>query len=292
MTSVAPATGAPAAAPTPVRDAVPSIDLQGERTPVVTLLRQVWAVRDLLVILARKEFHVRYRRASFGMLWALALPLLQSAVLAVIFSRVVRVQFTHHYPVFVLTGMVAWTYFSATLSGGATAIVDGTDLSSRVYFPRAVMPLAQGITNVYALVITIVIVVGICPLMGVDLGPQILLLVPAAGLLVLLAIGFSLVTSALHVYFRDVRYLVSAAILLWFYVSPIIYPPDAAPRKLRLFIDGNPLTGVLDLFRAATVGTTGPILAAVVVAIAWTVALIAGGLVLQSRYDRVFADLL
>jgi ABC-type polysaccharide/polyol phosphate export permease len=287
VTSDASATLAP-----PAPDPRPTIDLHGERTSVTALVGQVWRARSLLVILARKEFHVRYRRASFGMLWALALPLLQSAVLAVIFSRVVRIGFTDHYPVFVLTGMVAWTYFSATLSGGATAIVDGTDLSSRVYFPRAVMPLAQCLTNVYALVITIVIVVMACPFLGVDLGVRIALVVPAAALLVLVAIGFSLVASALHVYFRDVRYLVSAAILLWFYVSPIIYPPQAAPRTLRMIIDANPLTGVLDLFRVATVGMPGSIAVPVVISMAWTLALLVGGTILHSRFDRVFADLL
>jgi ABC-type polysaccharide/polyol phosphate export permease len=270
----------------------PSLDLQAEATPVAGLLRGLWRTRELLVILARKEFHVRYRRASFGILWALALPLLQSIVLAVVFSRVVHIRFTAHYPVFVLSGMAAWTYFSAAFGAGSTAVVDGTDLSSRVYFTRAVLPLAQVLANVYALVITVAIVVLACPVLGVGLGPRVLLVVPAALLLVLLTTGFSLVASALHVYFRDIRYLVSAALLVWFYVSPVIYPPVDAPGTLRLVIDANPLTGVIDLFHLATMGAAGPLFGALLVSLGWTVALLVGGVMLQSRFDRVFADLL
>ena len=293
----------PSAAAIPATTAVPevesappprvaTIDLQGESTPLPALLLGLWRARDLLVILARKEFHVRYRRASFGVLWALALPLLQSIVLAVVFSRVVHIRFTAHYPVFVLSAMVAWTFFSAALGAGATAIVDGTELSSRVYFTRAVLPISQVLANVYALLITLVIVVVACPLLGAGLGLRTLLMIPATALLVLLTMGFSLVGSALHVYFRDVRYLVSASLMVWFYVSPVIYPPADAPGKLRLVIDANPLTGIIDLFHYAAIGAAGSLLLPLVVSAGWTVGLIALGLKLQSRFDRVFADLL
>ena len=277
---------------TVARRGAPALDLRGESTPVLRLVGGLWRTRQLLVILARKEFHVRYRRASFGILWALALPLLQSIVLAVVFSRVVHIRFTAHYPVFVLSAMVAWTFFSVAMAAGATAIVDGTELSSRVYFTRAVLPIAQVLANVYALVITLVIVVIACPVLGVSLAPRTLLMIPAAGLLILLTTGFALVFSALHVYFRDIRYLVSAAVLVWFYVSPIIYPPADAPGALRAVIDANPLTGVIDLLHLAAMGSAGAMALPLIVSGAWTVALLALGLVLQSRFDRVFADLL
>lgn len=270
----------------------PSLDLRGEGTSPRRLGRQVWAARQLLVILARKEFHVRYRRASFGLLWALGLPLLQSLVLAVVFSHVAHIHDATHYAVFVLSGMTAWVYFATALGAGATAIVDGTDLSSRVYFPRCLLPLAQVGTNLYAFAISLVLLVALCPLFGVGLAPRLLLLVPASLLLVALMAAMCLVLSALHVYFRDMRYLVAASLIVWMYVTPVIYPEAAAPHVLRAFLDVNPMSGVVDLFHYATVGPTGPMAVAVVTAVAWTLVLAAAGVALQCRFDRVFVDLL
>jgi ABC-type polysaccharide/polyol phosphate export permease len=281
----------------PVRSthAPPSIDLAGEATSPRRLAREMWRARELLVILARKEFHVRYRRASFGILWAVALPLLQSVVMAVVFSRVAHfnTKGLASYGAFVLTGMAPWTYFTIALVAGSTAIVDNTELSSKVYFPRPLLPLTQVVTALYGYGVTLAIVLILCPILHVSLGWAAFLVIPGTLLMLALACGFVLVVSALHVYFRDVKYLVSAAFLVWMYVTPIIYPPADAPRVLRAVIDINPLTGVVDLFHAATVGHYGYGLAVpLIVTAAWTVALLVGGLLLQCRFNRVFSDLL
>jgi ABC-type polysaccharide/polyol phosphate export permease len=270
----------------------PSLDLHGERTRVGTLLKEIWSRRPLLVLLVRKEFHIKYRRASFGMLWAVALPLVQSVVLAVVFSKVVRANLVPHYPAFVLIGMAPWTFFGAALSAGATGIVDKSDMSSRVYFPRAIFALVAVGSNLYAFVIMLVIVIAISPLLGVGLGLPLLFVLPGTLLLVTFTTGICLTLSALHVYFRDVRYMVTAALLVWLYVTPVIYPPSAVPHALRVVLAINPLTGIVGLFHQATVGSSGPLLVPVIISAAWTVALLLGGVILQARYDRVFADLL
>lgn len=277
----------------PIETVIPaSIDLQGEATSPAHLAKEVWRARELMVILARKEFHVKYRRASFGLLWAIGLPLLQSAVMAVIFSKVAKIGHAPHYAIFILSGMTAWIYFTAVLSPGSTAVVDGTDISSRVYFPRILLPLVQVATGLYGFVITLAITLALCPLLGADLGASLLLLVPATLLLIALTTGFCLVNSAAHVYFRDIRYLVAAAVIVWFYVTPIIYPSTDAPHALRILINLNPVTGVVDLFHQAMVGSAGNLGAPVVISCLWTVGLFALGVGLHCRFNRVFADLL
>jgi lipopolysaccharide transport system permease protein len=268
----------------------PSIDLQGEATSPTHLAKEVWRARQLMVILARKEFHVRYRRAAFGLLWAIGLPLLQSAVMALVFSKVAKIGHAPHYPIFILSGMTAWVYFTAVLTVGSTAVVDGTDISSRVYFPRILMPLVQVVTGLYGFVITLVITLALCPLLGAGLGSSLVILVPGALLLIALTAGFCLVDSALHVYFRDVRYIVTAAVIVWFYVTPIIYPATDAPHILRSFINLNPMTGVVDLFHAALLGTSGGLGFPVLVSCLWTIGLLVVGIGLHCRFNRVFAD--
>lgn len=282
-----------ATAPIAPPDTAPTLDLHGETTSPRQLARAIWGARELLVLLARKEFHVRYRRASFGTLWAVALPLLQSAIMAIVFSHVVRFS-VPHYPIFMLSGMTAWTYFSATFAGGGTGIVDNADLSSKVYFPRALLALVMAGTNLYGLAITLVITIALCPVLGVHLGAGLVLFVPGIVLVVLLSAGLSLVVAALHVYFRDLRYVVAASLLLLMYISPVIYPPTLAPHILKPVLDVNPLTGVLDLFHAATVGSAAAAGAGTAVAVtaAWAAGLWGLAVWLHCRFDRVFADLL
>jgi ABC-type polysaccharide/polyol phosphate export permease len=269
-----------------------SIDLRGEATSPAALARDVWRSRQLMVILTRKEFHVRYRRASFGLLWAIGLPLMQSAVMALVFTKIARIGHAPHYAIFILSGMTVWLFFTAVLAPGSTAVVDGTDLSSRVYFPRILLPLVQVATGLYGFVITLVIALILCPLLGAGLGESLLLLVPASLLLVTFTAALCLVNSAVHVYFRDVRYMVSAALIVWFYVTPIIYPAVDAPHPLRVLIDLNPMTGIVDLFHAALLGMTGDLGFPVLVSCVWTVALLVLGIGLHCRFNRVFADLL
>jgi hypothetical protein len=166
--------------------AVEGFTLEPGPVPTSELVMNVWRHRTLLAVLARKDFHVRYRRASLGLLWAIGMPVLQAAVLAVVFGRFVA-DGIPHYAAFVLAGTVAWTFISSTIPAAATSIVDGSDLSTRIYFPRALFPLVSVAANVYGFVLALgVLLVGVIAF-GVPLGARLLLLVPGA----LLAIAFT-----------------------------------------------------------------------------------------------------
>ncbi|HUZ42937.1 MAG TPA: ABC transporter permease [Acidimicrobiales bacterium] len=266
--------------------------LEGELTPLPQLWSELWQSRELIAILARKDFYVRYRRASLGLLWAVGLPLFQALVLALVFSRVVRVHTGSNFAVFVLTGMVGWTYFSNTLSVASTSIVDGSGLSTRIYFPRAVLPMVSVIANLYGYAITLVITLVLCPLLGVGLGVHTLWILPATALAVAVTAGACMVTSALHVYFRDVRYIVTAAVIGWFYLTPVFYPLSLVHGVLRAVVVANPLTGVVELMRAATAGADADWAKTVGVSVIWTLLLLGAGASLHRRFNRVFTDLL
>ena len=266
--------------------------LSGPVTPVPELLASVWGSRQLLGILARKDFYVRYRRASLGLLWAVGLPVFQALVLALVFSKVVRIHTGTNFAVFVLTGMVGWTYFSNTLSAASTAIVDGSGLSTRIYFPRVLLPLVSVVANLYGYAITLVILLVLCPILGVGLGPGLLWVVPATALVVALTAGAGLVASALHVYFRDIRYIITAAVIGWFYLTPVFYPLRLAHGFVHAVVAANPVTGVVELLRAATAGVDPRWGWTVAISVGWTIGLLAVGTVLHRRYNRLFTDLL
>jgi ABC-2 type transport system permease protein len=253
----------------------------------------------VLGVLARKDFYARYRRASFGMLWAVGLPLIQAAVLAVVFSRVGRFSATLRshglhvsFPVFIYAGITAWSYFTSNMPNAATAIVDNGGLARKIYFPRALLPLLVVTTGLYPLAIA----AGVLLVMDLGLehhvGVSFLWVVPGCLLAVAITAGFGLLLSALHVYFRDVRFIVQALMSVLFYLSPIIYSLQSAPGALGKFVLFSPMTGPIELMRLG-IGAADPNWASAAgIGCLWFVLTAGIGLVLQSRYDRVFVDLM
>lgn len=267
-----------------------SFDLRGEHAPLATLLGDARRSWPLVRVLARKDFLVRYRRASFGVAWALALPLLQACVFAVVLPRFVRFDTSGDYVLFVFAGTTAWTFFSGTLADGTGSIVAAQDISTRVYFPRLLLPLVTALANLYALLPGVVVLLGASVVTG-DFGPRALWIVPGVVLATVLTASLAALLSGLHVYFRDVKYLVQASLLVWLYVTPVIYPLDAV-GGLRPWIEANPVAGVVELFRAATVGADPGWGATVAWTVGWSIAALAGAVAMHRRHDRVFVDLL
>jgi ABC-type polysaccharide/polyol phosphate export permease len=275
-------------------------ELRGPSTPLPELLVELWRSRRVLGVLARKDFYARYRRTSFGMLWAVGLPLVQAAVLAAVFSRVGNFSsaLRNHsglavsFPVFIYAGMTAWSFFTNTMPNAATAIVDNGGLARKIYFPRALLPLLVVTTGVYPLAISAVVLLVMALALVHHVGPSFLWVVPGCLLAVAITAGFGLLLSALHVYFRDVRFIVQALMSVLFYLSPIIYSLQSAPGALGSFVLFSPMTGPIELMRLG-VGAADPNWASAVgLGCGWFLITGAIGLVLQSRYDRVFVDLM
>lgn len=258
-------------------------------------LRDQWAHREVLSMLARKQFHVRYKRASFGVLWAVAVPAIQAAALAVVFSHFVRVRSGFSYPAYTVIAVLAWGYFSQTLTPGSVAIVDGSSLADKLWFPRSLLVFVEPLANLPGLLISVALFLGLLPVLGVGFGLHTLLLIPAIVLLVAFCTSLSLLLAGLHVYFRDVRYLVQAGLLVLFYLTPIAYPQRSVAR-LGPWMDFNPLTGLANLFHLAAVGhaelwATNVTRSVVVSAVA-TLLLGIAAVEMHRRRDRLFVDLL
>lgn len=259
-------------------------------------LSDQWAHREVLLMMARKQFHVRYKRASFGVLWAIAVPAVQAAALALVFSHFVHRRGGFSYPAYVLLAVLGWSYFSATLGTASISIVDGADLTAKLWFPRSMLVLAECLANLPGLFISVALFLVIqVPVLGVGFGLHTLAVIPAIVLLVAFTTSLSLVLSALHVYFRDVRYLVQAALLVFFYLTPIAYPQRSVGR-LGPWMDFNPVTGLANLFHQAAVGHSAlwatDLLRSVLVTAAFTAVMVVVALEVHRRHDRLFVDLL
>jgi ABC-type polysaccharide/polyol phosphate export permease len=269
---------------------VPVLELTSRPTSTRHWFRSIVEHREVLVALAEKDFKVRYKRATFGVLWAVALPLLQALVMIIVFTQLRADRGADFdYAGYVLSGMVAWAYVAATLLSATTAIVEGAGLTDKVWFPRALLALAPVIANLVGLAISLGIVIVVQLIRG-GLGTDLLMLAPATVLLVGLVTSLSLAGSALYVWFRDVRFIVQAGLLILFYATPILYEVSLLGRWAPL-ARANPFTGAINLFQRSVVGT--PIDGAAVVVSVGT-AVLAGvvAVELHRRNDRLFVDLL
>jgi lipopolysaccharide transport system permease protein len=287
------ADGARAALPTKRPADGPVLRMDHHPVPMRDWLVGMWRFRGVLLALSRKDFQVRYKRAVLGILWSVALPLLQSVVLVFVFSRVGRFGSgaSFSYAGFVLAGMAPWVYVSTCVAASTSSIVDASGLTDKVWFPRAILTLVPPCSNLVMLGASTAILLVALPIVGAPLEPRLVVLLPAAALAVAFTASLGMVLGALYVYFRDLRFMVQAALLVWLYVTPIVYPLSVlggAGRWLNL----NPLTGIVGLFQAAAVGSPRPAGTAIGVSVGSTLVLAVLAVFIHRHHDRLFVDLL
>lgn len=275
--------------PVPQRQATATLHLSDRPDRLDVWWTGLWAHKRVLDVLARKDFQTRYKRASLGLAWAVGVPLLQSVILAFVFSRVIHVGNGRNFAIYVMSGVIAYSYFNMTLSSSTTAISDHASLTDKVWFPRVILPIVPCISNLVGLAISVVVLLASALVLGTGLGVRTFLLIPAALLLFTLTMALGLVLSTLNVYFRDIKFLVQAALMVWIYITPILYPAHLL-RRFGPWLDWNPLTGTVAVFHMSMSTSQGPWLRAVVVAIIAALLLLTIGLEIQRRHDRLFVD--
>ncbi len=273
----------------PVHHEPEVLELTGEITPIPQLLRDLVKHWRLLPVLAKQDFTSKYRSASLGLAWSVFLPLFQGAILAVVFTKIVRVHTAAAYPVFVIAAMNTWSYFSSSFQTASTAIVDTGGLAGRIYFPRllcAGMPAASGFPS-YAISNVVLLILALA--YGVGLHWSMLAL-PAVMLMTgVLASLFAAVVTMMHVYYRDVRYVVTALMIIWFYATPVIYPLSFV-RNLRPLLVANPATGLVEAARWSIFSNATSAGSAIAVTAGWFVAAVIVALFVYRKHERIAVD--
>jgi lipopolysaccharide transport system permease protein len=253
--------------------------------------RDAWDYRELLLILALRDVQVRYKQASLGIAWALLQPLVQMLIFTVLFNRFAGIHGDSAvpYPVFCLAGVTVWSLFANGLSHASESLLASSNLVTKVYFPRVLLPLASILTAVVDSSIAGLLLLGLMVVMHVPFHATALLAVPIAGVAALFAAALGLWTSALNLQFRDVRHALPFFIQIMVYATPVFYPASLVPAKYAFLLSLNPMATVIEGFRAALFGTPIPLarLGLSVVA-AGVVGLL--GFVRFRHLERTFAD--
>jgi ABC-type polysaccharide/polyol phosphate export permease len=241
-------------------------------------------------MLVGRDLKVRYKRSVLGMAWTLLNPLLQMAVYALVFGTIMRVNLPA-FPVFLLAGLLPWTFFSVSTTGAAHSLLNNQGLIRKVAVPQAVYPLSVVVSKLVDLVLSLVPLALIAALLGRAPGVSWLALVPATLLAMAFTTGLALVFSSLMVFFRDIRHLIDILFQVWFYLTPVIYPAayvDELPSPwLRRLLALNPAAPFVRAFQQAVYEQRMPDPATLGAAAAFAVvSLVAGYAAFQRLQDR------
>ena len=212
-------------------------------------LKELFDYREMVYSLVRQDLRGRYKGSVLGFLWTFINPLLQLGVYTLVFSVIMPNNIDKYY-LHLFVGLVPWLFFSGSMTGGAACIMSNKDMVKKIYFPREVMPLSyvtSGFVNMLFCFIVIFVVVFFS---GVGFNPTALLCLPIIMLVeYIMALGGAMVTSALTVYFRDLEYILGIVTMAWMYLTPVLYPIDWVPEKLRPILNINPMTPVITAYR-------------------------------------------
>ncbi len=235
---------------------VPLVVVEARRSLHISL-RDLWAYRELLYFLTWRDVKVRYKQTSLGIAWAILQPFLTMLIFTLFFGKLAGIETRTGgipYPIFAYAGLLPWTFFSNALTNSGNSLVGSSNLITKVYFPRMIIPGAAVGAGLVDFGVAFLILGALMIYYGVALTWTILMLPALVLLTALLALGMGMWLSALNVKYRDVRFALPFLIQLWMFVSPIIYPTSFLPERYRWLLLLNPLTGIIEGFRSALFG--------------------------------------
>jgi lipopolysaccharide transport system permease protein len=219
-------------------------------------LKELARHRELLYFLTLRDIKIRYKQTVIGIAWAILQPLLTVAIFTVLFSRFAQFDTGDiPYPLLALSGLIVWLFVHNAISMASNSFVSNTNLVTKVYFPRIILPASSALAGLVDLGIMLVILVAFMLYYRTALTWQLLLAPVFLLLAVILTISLGTLFSALNVRFRDVKFALPFMLQVWLIASPVFYPASILSEKWRLFFAINPLTGILDGFRSALFGT-------------------------------------
>lgn len=273
-------------------ESVPVVVIQASRGWRALDLRELWRFRELVYFLALRDVKVRYKQTALGVAWVLLQPLLAMGIFSIVFGQRGLTTSGLPYPLFVISGLVPWFYFSNATSGASGSVVGNNQLISKVYFPRLAIPLAAVLANLVDLSIGLGLMLILLLAFGVGWSLNLIAVPFLIALMVLTALGVSVWLAALDVQYRDVRYAVPFFIQVWLFATPVIYSATDVPERWRPILALNPMTGVIEAFRWALLQTGEAPLNGLATSVVIVAALLATGLLYFRRMERTFADVI
>lgn len=215
-------------------------------------LSEIRQYHELLYFLVWRDVKLRYKQTLLGVAWAILQPLLASVIFTIVFGKLVGVPTDGTpYFLFAFTGFLFWTFFSNSVTTSGNSLVASSHLITKVYFPRLIIPVAAVFSGLVDFVFAFILLVILMFWYGVGVSINLILFVPFCLMLVIFTSSLGILSAALNVKYRDIRFALPFLIQIWLFVSPVIYPASLIPEKWRFLAAFNPLLGIFEGLRAA-----------------------------------------
>lgn len=256
----------------------------------IDLLRPLTSYKYLLYQLTLREIKARYKQSFVGYAWVLLNPLAQLLVYSFVFSIVFRFPTGDiPYILFLYAGLLPWTLFQTSIIGATQSLVDNASLLKKVAFPREVIPYASVFARIVDFAFSSLLFIGLMLLLGVPFSPTVIFFLPLLVIQLLLTTGISLLLSTFNLFFRDIQHLTNLLMMLWMYMTPVVYPLSLVPDQYVWVYKLNPMVGIMEGYRSAIFGypfETSIILWAAGV----SVLIFVFGFAVFKRTEHMFAD--
>lgn len=262
-------------------------DSSKQISPAVEELREIFKYRNLVSQMVRRDILTRYKRSALGVAWTMLNPLGTAVILVLVFSNVFGVT-SPGYPIYVLSGLIAWNFFSQTTNAAMVNLVWGGDLLRRIYIPRttfAVSAIGTGLVNICLSLLPLFIFVLI---FKIPVTPAVFFLPVSILFLAMFSLGIGLFLSSIAIYYSDIAEMYQIILMAWFYLSPIIYTDELLPESvLTLIRILNPMWYLINNFRIPILAGKLPDISIILISGAWaTVSILIGWFVFTKRSDE------
>ena len=254
--------------------------------------RELWAYRELLWVLTARDIKVRYKQTVLGAAWAIVRPVLTMLIFSVVFGTLAKMPSDGFpYPVFVYAALLPWTFFATAISTSGQSLVGSTNLVSKVYFPRLIIPLSSIGAGLVDLAISTVILLLMMLWYGVGWSVNLLAAPVLLLTVIFIALGVGTLLSALTVAYRDFTHLTPFIVQIWMYITPVIFPVSLVPERWQWLLYLNPMTGLIEGFRSAFLGKAFD-MQGLGISFAMAVIIFVVGITYFEKVERRFADII
>jgi len=254
--------------------------------------RDIWRYRELFFFLAWRDILVRYKQTVIGVAWSVLRPVMTMLVLTVVFSKIAKLPSNGvPYPIMVYAALLPWQFFANSLAESSSSLINNSNLLTKVYFPRMIMPAGTVIVSLVDFLISIAILFGIMAWYRYVPDIRMLFIPGFLALAFFASFGVGLWLSALNVKYRDFRYVVPFIVQFGLYISPVGFSSAIVPKEWRVYYFLNPMVGVIDGFRWAILGDAFPVYwPGFMLSTLLTIMIFIGGVMYFRNMERSFAD--
>lgn len=257
---------------------------------IMNNIKELYQYREMIASLIRRDLRGKYRKSALGFLWTIINPILQLIIYTIVFSIFFPTKIEKYY-VFLFVGLVPWIFFQTCLQGGAVSVVSQENLVKKIYFPRLVLPISFVSSAFVNMVITFVVIFVVLIVSGIGVSFSVIWMLPIIMFVeYVLALGTTMLTSALTVSFRDLEHILGIVSMVWMYLTPIMYRISDIPESFQKVLYINPMTGIILAYKDVLYFKRLPNIASFASTVGFTIIVLLLGYFVFDRLQKKFVE--